>query len=105
MDSISSSSSRVRSRKSFSCGDNRSSIDGVGYAWSEWLIGEHTLCSKGGVRKEIQTEDLGDLKERIARQGAFIRDLKENQGLGNKDPEVVEAVAELIRLKNLDGHV
>ena len=30
---------------------------------------------------------------------ALIRDLKENQGKGNKDPEVMAAVAELLRLK------
>mmetsp|Transcript_1696 Transcript_1696/g.2874 ORF Transcript_1696/g.2874 Transcript_1696/m.2874 type:complete len:301 (+) Transcript_1696:63-965(+) len=74
---------------------------GVGYAWGEWLIGEHLVCSPGGVMNEIE-EELGDLKKRIADQGTLIRDLKENEGLGNKDPQVVEAVAELLRLKSLD---
>lgn len=77
---------------------------GVGYAWGEWFIGENLLCSPGGVEKEIGEEDLGDLKERISSQGALIRDLKENQGFGNKDPQVVKAVAELLRLKSLDGN-
>jgi len=77
---------------------------GVGYAWGEWFIGENLLCSPGGVEKEIGEEDLGDLKERISNQGALIRDLKENQGFGNKDPQVVKAVAELLRLKSLDGN-
>lgn len=75
---------------------------GVGYAWGEWLVGENLLCSPGGVEKEIAV-DLGDLKERLSTQGALIRNLKENQGLTNKDPQVVEAVAELMRLKSLDG--
>lgn len=73
---------------------------GVGYSWEEWLIGESLLCSSGGVQGEVL--DLTDLKERISNQGALVRDLKETQGFGNKDPQVVKAVAELIRLKNLD---
>lgn len=72
---------------------------GVAYAWSEWTVGETILCRPGGIQEVI--EDLGDLDERIATQAAFVRDLKENQGLANKDPQVVDAVAELIRLKNL----
>lgn len=74
---------------------------GVAYAWSEWLVGDNLLCGPGGVQKEV--EDLGDLEDRIAKQGAFIRDLKENQGFTNKSPEVTEAVAELMRLKELQG--
>jgi len=73
---------------------------GVGYSWEEWLIGESLLCSSGGVQGEVL--DLTDLKERISNQGALVRDLKETQGFGNKDRQVVKAVAELIRLKNLD---
>ena len=72
---------------------------GVAYAWSEWMVGESLLCSLGGQQKEI--EDLSDLEERIQQQGDFIRDLKEKQGLTNKDPKVVDAVAELLRLKAL----
>ena len=37
----------------------------------------------------------------VEAQGALIRDLKEGRGLGNKSPEVVAAVAELVRLKAL----
>ena len=72
---------------------------GVAYAWSEWMVGETLLCRPGGVQEVV--EDLGDLDDKIAQQGAVIRGLKENQGLGNKDPQVVAAVAELLRLRSL----
>jgi hypothetical protein len=72
---------------------------GVAYAWSEWMVGETVLCRPGGIQEEVV--DVGDVENKIAQQGAIIRDLKENQGLGNKDPQVVAAVVELLRLKDL----
>ena len=52
----------------------------------------------GGVVSEPPA-DPAEVAAKIEAQGALIRDLKETQGLGNKSPEVVEAVAELLRLK------
>jgi hypothetical protein len=75
---------------------------GVAYAWTEWMVGSETLCKPGGHRKTLLTKG-DDYEARIAQQGAFIRDLKENQGMGNKDPQVVAAVAELLRLKKVQG--
>ena len=37
----------------------------------------------------------------LVAQGAEVRRLKEDEGLGNKDPQVAAAVAELLRLKDL----
>jgi hypothetical protein len=70
---------------------------GLAYAWSEWLQGEKIICRAGGIRKEAV--DIGLLEEKIQAQGAAIRELKQVQGFGNKDPKVVEAVEELLRLK------
>jgi len=72
---------------------------GVAYAWNSWVEGEDTLCRPGGVR-EVNI-DIGDIEEKIKAQGEVIRDLKEVQGFGNKDPEVSDAVQELLRLKAL----
>jgi hypothetical protein len=72
---------------------------GVAYAWNSWLEGEDTLCRPGGVR-EVNI-DIGDIEEKIKSQGEVIRELKEVQGFGNKDPEVSDAVQELLRLKAL----
>jgi hypothetical protein len=74
---------------------------GVAYSWSEWMVGETLLCQPGGIQEEV--EEVEDYDELIVQQGTFIRDLKENQGFGNKDVQVVEAVAELLRLKKLQG--
>lgn len=70
---------------------------GVAYAWNEWMMGDTTICSPGGGQREAV--DIGRLEERIANQGAAIRKLKDEAGLGNKDPQVVDAVQELLRLK------
>jgi hypothetical protein len=72
---------------------------GVAYAWKEWVIGEDTLCKPGGKRKSIVRPN--DVEHAVQSQAAAIRELKERQGLGNKDPEVLEAVDELLRLKAL----
>ena len=58
-----------------------------------------------GLRATVATPppaapDAG-VAAQVEAQGALIRDLKEGRGLGNKSPEVVAAVAELVRLKAL----
>lgn len=72
---------------------------GVAYAWNSWVEGEDTLCRPGGVR-EVNI-NIDDLEENVKAQGEVIRELKEVQGFGNKDPEVSDAVLELLRLKAL----
>lgn len=72
---------------------------GVAYAWAEWTVGEDVLCSPGGKRGPNVRPD--DLEEAVAAQADVVRELKQDQGLGNKDPQVVEAVGELLRLKAL----
>lgn len=71
---------------------------GVAYAWEQWTVGEDTLRSPGGISKPLVKVD--DLEGAVAKQGTLIRELKD-QGFVNKDPEVQEAVAELLRLKDL----
>lgn len=71
---------------------------GVCYAWSEWGKGEDTLCEIGGNTKPwLKVEDL---EENVAKQASLVRKLKEEEGLGNKDPRVADAVKELLRLKD-----
>jgi len=72
---------------------------GVAYAWDSWLEGEDTICRPGGIR-EVNI-DTGDIQEKIKSQAEMIRELKEGKGYTNKDPVVVDAVQELLRLKSL----
>uniref|UniRef100_A0A6U3Q5K3 WHEP-TRS domain-containing protein n=2 Tax=Ditylum brightwellii TaxID=49249 RepID=A0A6U3Q5K3_9STRA len=72
---------------------------GVAYAWNSWLEGEDTLCRPGGFR-EVKM-DTAELEQKIKTQGEAIRELKEVQGFGNKDKQVVDAVQELLRMKAL----
>lgn len=72
---------------------------GVVYAWKEWVMDDTTVCTPGGVQREVI--NVEDLQGAVDQQAGVIRDLKEGQGLGNKDPQVQEAVAELLRLKAL----
>ena len=46
-------------------------------------------------------EPAAEIQAKIDAQAAVVRDLKEEQGLGNSDPEVKAAVTELLRLKAL----
>ena len=72
---------------------------GVGYAFSTWVREEDgALCKPGGV-VEAPPIDPAEIQAKIDTQAAVVRDLKEEQGLGNSDPEVKAAVAELLRLK------
>jgi hypothetical protein len=71
---------------------------GVAYAWKEWLVGESLLRSPGG--KEKLFANVEELEAALEKQAAFIRELKEDQGFGNKDLEVVEAVQKLVQLKD-----
>ena len=70
---------------------------GVAYAWSEWMVGEDMIYSPGGSKRIAV--DPAKLEEKVTAKAAYIRSLKEDKGLGNKDPEVMEAVQELIALK------
>lgn len=93
----------VIERSSFLGGKFVSTTMGVAYAWNEWMIGDSVVASPGGVRREpVVVETSSSLQEQIDAQGAAIRELKQGeQGLGNKDPQVKNAVAELLRLKSL----
>mmetsp|Transcript_8452 Transcript_8452/g.14927 ORF Transcript_8452/g.14927 Transcript_8452/m.14927 type:complete len:351 (+) Transcript_8452:44-1096(+) len=72
---------------------------GVAYAWERWTVGEGVICSPGG--KSVPLLKTEDLENSITKQAMAIRTLKEEQGLGNKDPEVIDAVEELLRLKDM----
>jgi PAS domain-containing protein len=72
---------------------------GVGYAFEAWIRDEDgALCRPGGI-VEAAPIDPAEIQAQIDSQAAVVRDLKEEQGLGNSDPEVKAAVAELLRLK------
>ena len=73
---------------------------GVGYAFESWLLEDGCLAKPGGVVLPPPV-DPAEVQAKIDAQAAVIRDLKEGQGLGNQDPEVKGAVAELLRLKAL----
>ena len=64
-----------------------------------WELEDGTLCAPGGLRREkpMSKEEIEAL---VAEQGGLVRKLKD-EGMGNKDPQVVEAVQELLRLKGL----
>ena len=66
---------------------------GVGYAFETWTRDEDgALCKPGGI-VEAPPIDPAEIQAKIDAQAAVVRDLKEEQGLGNSDPEV-KAVAE-----------
>ena len=78
---------------------------GVGYAFEAWVRdADGALCKPGGI-VEAPPIDPAEIQAKIngrhssSAQAAVVRDLKEEQGLGNSDPEVKAAVAELLRLK------
>jgi len=71
---------------------------GVAYAWEEWMLGDNdAICTPGGNQRQL---NMGKLEEAIAEQAETIRELKEVQGLGNKDPMVVKEVQQLLQLKD-----
>ena len=72
---------------------------GIAYAWEEWQVGDSTVCSAGGKQRVVV--DVAELEAQLEQQAAFIRNLKDEHGLGNKDPEVVDAVEKLLKLKEL----
>ena len=94
---------------------------GVGYAFEAWVRDEDgALCKPGGIGGAADRPGRGPGPDRptggvrclrtastawgrhsSSAQAAVVRDLKEEQGLGNGDPEVKAAVAELLRLKAL----
>jgi hypothetical protein len=72
---------------------------GVAYAWKEWALDDAIVCAPGGKQREMINADA--LQQAVEAQGKKIRIMKQEKGLGNKDLEVQEAVAELLRLKGL----
>lgn len=73
---------------------------GVGYMWEEWTLDDGYTCAPGGIRRAPEMSEA-ELEAAITAQGQAVRQLKEGEGLTNKDLPVVEAVAELKRLKLL----
>ena len=71
---------------------------GLAYAWPEWEDAEGMICSPGGQRRAPELSP-DELRAALEVQAAEVRRLKEDEGLGNKDPQVATAVAELLRLK------
>ena len=66
-----------------------------------WVRDEDgALCRPGGI-VEAPPIDPAEIQAKIDAQAAVVRYLKEEQGLGNSDPEVKAAVTELLRLKAL----
>ena len=72
---------------------------GVAYSWKEWVLDDARVCSPGGQRRDLVP--LPDVQQAVTDQASLIRDMKEGQGLTNKDPKVQAAVAELLRLKGM----
>lgn len=73
---------------------------GLCYAWREWEDAEGMICEPGGKRREPDLTPE-EIEAALEAQGVEVRRLKEEEGLGNQDPQVKEAVAELLRLKAL----
>lgn len=71
---------------------------GLCYAWSEWQDEDGFVCEPGGKRRTPDPTPE-ELAAAIEEKGAEVRRLKEEEGLGNKDPQVQEAVAALLSLK------
>ena len=71
---------------------------GLCYAFSEWEDADGMICEPGGKRRKADLTPE-ELAEAVATQAAEVRRLKEEEGRENKDPAVVAAVAELLRLK------
>lgn len=71
---------------------------GIAYSFGEWWKEDGTCCKPGGVQI-APAMDPAEVEAALEAQAAEVRRLKEEQGLTNKDPEVMAAVAELLRLK------
>ena len=72
---------------------------GAAYAFFSWtLLDDGTICEPGGIRTKPAPAPTA-IEDAIATQAALVRSLKETSGKTNKDPEVLAAVAELLRLK------
>ena len=69
---------------------------GVAYMWEEWTLDDGHRGAPGGVKRAPELSE-SELEAAVEAQGSAIRQLKEGDGLTNKDPAVVEAVAELKR--------
>ena len=73
-------------------------VVGVAYAFETWLLETGELGEPGG-KVSPPPMDPAEVEAQIDAQAQVVRELKEDQGLANKDPAVVAAVAELLRLK------
>lgn len=86
-------------------GEFRSDPCGVAYAFDSWTLASQPgwVFEAGGEKRAPPPDpvDEGDLVIQITAQASLVRQLKEEQGLSNKDPQVLEAVHELLRLKAL----
>ena len=74
-------------------------IVGVAYAWHIWLEGEDTIYSPDEIRET--NIHVNNIEEKKKSRVEIIRELKEVQGFANKNPDVVDTVQELLRLKAL----
>ena len=84
-------------------------VQGIAYAWSEWILEKHDsdgkkskplVCAAGGQCREWV--NVQDIQQAVNEQASKIRAMKEGpQGLTNQDSQVQQAVAELLRLKDL----
>ncbi|KAJ1457981.1 hypothetical protein M885DRAFT_562459 [Pelagophyceae sp. CCMP2097] len=68
------------------------------YVIHKWAFADGTEMPAEAVIEEI---DETEVLQMIDDQALFVRRLKDDRGLKNKDPEVLAAVAELLRLKAL----
>jgi len=82
--------------------DGALSLQSIGttYAWSEWELDDGTTCEAGGIRR-ARALTAEEVEAAVTAQALEVRRLKEEEGLGNQDPAVMEAVVELKRLKAL----
>jgi len=71
---------------------------GIAYAWSRWTDGEEDVDVDG---TRMVAVDQSDIAARVEIQAIYIRKLKEEDGLGNKDEAVLKAVAKLLKLKEM----
>ncbi|KAJ1460827.1 hypothetical protein M885DRAFT_612016 [Pelagophyceae sp. CCMP2097] len=72
---------------------------GAAYAFGKWVDADGMICKPGGFRMEAPPE-APELEAQLEAQKLEVRRLKDT-GLTNKDPTVIDAVAELKRLKAL----
>ena len=65
----------------------------------DWIIDTSSGDDDGDVGGGLSDEDRAAIQAEVERCAALVRDLKENQGLGNADEAVKAAVADLLAAK------